>query len=134
MDEDAPLATLRLASEQLDPRVMSANLWSRLPWLTVTAKENVWFATTERLPSGSPQEHLASLVRLVTETYPEIMRAAPGASITFSLLVQSPGFTIDDLPCPLLSQATEFGELVVELPSRGEEIFLSRERMAVFPA
>jgi hypothetical protein len=134
MDEDAPVATLRLASERLGPREMSAILSSRLPWLTVTEKRQVWFATTERLSSRSPQEHLASLVELVTETYPDIMRVASGVSITFSLLVLSPGFTIDDLPHSLRSQATAFGELVVELPPRGEEIFLSRERMAVFPA
>jgi hypothetical protein len=133
MDDDAPLGTLRLASERLDPREMSAILSARLPWLTVTEKPQVWFATTERLSSSDPQEHLALLVGLVTETYAEIIRAAPGASITFSLLVLSPDFTIDDLPRSLRSQAIEFGELVVEIPSRGEEIFLSRERIAVFP-
>jgi hypothetical protein len=134
MDDDALLATLRLASEHFDLREMSAILSSRLPWLVVTATRQVWFATTERLSSRSPEEHLASLVALVTEAYPDVMRVAPGVGITFSLLVESPGFTIDDLPRPLLAQAMALGALVVELPSRGEEIFLSREHMAVFPS
>jgi hypothetical protein len=134
MAEDAPMATLRLASDSLDPDRISQILSFGPVAPRINTKRHVWFASTDQLASKKPEDHLSLFISALRGNLNEIVAAYPDVRITFSVLISIPGYDIKDFPKPLISEATKMGELVFEFPLRGEEIFLTIDRQEVCPA
>jgi hypothetical protein len=143
--QHAPMATLRFIAENLPPDVIgrvipvrpniAANKGEAVPskrnGRAHTVKLGTWFITTEHRRLGHrPEQHLAWVVRLANDHFDDLKRLIPGIKADLSLLVHDPAFDARTLPRDLLEKAVEIGELEIEIPARGEDIFLTAENLA----
>jgi hypothetical protein len=140
----APLATLRFFAENLRPDEI-AKIISEKPSASVAmgdiqfrrndratrARTGMWFISTKDRHLGRrPDTHLAWVVKLALEHLQAIRREVPSIQVDLSLLVHDPKFTLADLPQDLLRHAVELGELEIEVPAKGEDIFLNTSNLA----
>ena len=134
MNSEAPMATLRLSSGGLDPKVLNRILLSGGDLHDVRTKGHVWLVTTQGYSSLKAQEHLQKLTRLLADNIHELRQALPNVSISFSLLVFDSTFATEKLSPSLISSATEFGRLTIEVPPQGKEFRFDGHAMVEFAA
>ena len=134
MSWDSPLATMRLASCKLDPKVANRLLLSNGEFFDVKVRDNVWLVTTEGFKSSKPQDHLKRLTDLLSNNIQAIRAAFPDVVISFSLLVFDPEFQPEQLAKSIVASATEFGTLVIEIPPQGRELVFSGQTMLEYAA
>jgi len=140
-----PLATLRIFADDLGVDVVGS-LIGEVPTKAankgeilsvsstgrpVIARTGTWFITTKGRPLGDdPATHLAWVVGLAKQHLAAIRRQFPAVMADLSLLVQDADFAPSDLPNELLKQAVEIGELEIENPDNGLDLFLNADSLA----
>ncbi len=112
------MATLHLASENLDPDLVGQMFSFPLGVVQIHHKTHMWFASTDPLSGLTPEARLAALTNAVAKRLDSIKTLYPDVELTFSVLVTIPGFDVKDFPRDLITETTKMGELVIEFPSR----------------
>jgi Domain of unknown function (DUF4279) len=142
--QDAPMATLTFFADNLKPSAVSEILHIKPTATTIKGqplgrKEGVpraeartgsWFITTEAQDVGDkPADHLAWVLGLAVSHIAELRRQDPKIKVDFSLLVSGEKFDLQDPPTELLKVAVLLGELEIEVPEKGMDIFLNRRNL-----
>ncbi|MGC1413588.1 MAG: hypothetical protein WA864_32120 [Acetobacteraceae bacterium] len=140
-----PLATLRFYAADLAPSIISkiipekptriagkGAVIAQLPGgRRGRARVGTWFITTKNKYLGDlPDQHLEWVVRLAQNHLQAIRAHVPDVRVDLSLLVHDAGFNVTSLPRELLRHAVDIGELEIEIPERGEDIFLTSDNLA----
>lgn len=144
---DTPLATVRLASDnlnsvQVDHIIFQSktdlNQLTRADalenGLEVRNEPGVWFATTEGFSSYKAKDHLLKLIDLISFGLPEIRALFPDINVSFSLLSFAPNLRAVDLPDSLISYIGQLGKLEIELPAEGKEFVMNNSTIGHFAA
>jgi hypothetical protein len=144
MPKQTPMATLRFFADDLAPEVItrivakkpSAAAAKGAPYKRrsgqkpVNARVGTWFITTQDKHLGTdPDQHLAWVVGLAVEHLWSIRNRVPDVRADLSLLVHDARFKLSDLPRDLLRRAVEIGDLEIEVPERGQDIFLNLQNL-----
>ena len=145
MSEDTPLATLRIASPELDSfainRIMLNNKmeglgfglgYNELFWLEISERRGSWLATTEFFNSFDPSRHLSYLVNVWWRHHEQVYASSQDVAVSFSLLVFDQKFSPDLLPEILVSKVLRAGSFSIELPSQNKEIVFSEGKAKEF--
>jgi hypothetical protein len=143
--QHAPMATLRFFADDLSPDVIS-NIVVEKPMVAaakgasiaqprgrppIKARVGTWFITTQGQDLGNrPDSHLAWVVRLAVEHLDSIRRRVPDVMADMSLLVHDADFNISDIPSDLLRRAVAIGELEIEIPEKGQDLYLNTDNLA----
>jgi len=134
---DYPMATIRIASDTLDPELVTAVIGYEpqcaarkgdllYPTSTSTravARTGTWFATTEGLKVKSPTDHLDRLVELALPHVKMLRETMPDITFDLSLLVFDPDFSANSLPDDLIRKAQRLGTLEID-SSSSEQVVL----------
>lgn len=142
--EHSPMATLRFFADDLKPSIVTEVLQIKPTAAAVKgqpfrkkdggrsaqAREGTWFVTTEEQDLGDkPEDHLRWVLVLAINHLDELKRQTPDVKVDFSLLVFGKQFDLQDIPRDLLRIAVLLGELEVEVPERGVDMFLNRRNL-----
>jgi hypothetical protein len=143
--QHSPMATLRFFADDLSPEVISdivvekplvaaakgSRISQRRGRQPVTVRVGTWFITTKDRDLGNrPDRHLEWVVRLALEHIDSIRRRVPDVMADMSLLVHDADFSISDIPPDLLKRAVGIGELEIEIPEKGQDVFLNTDNLA----
>jgi hypothetical protein len=140
-----PMATLRFFSDDLSPDLVTqivnkkpvaaaskgAAFSRRVGKQASKARTGTWLITTKSQHLGNrPERHLAWVVSLAQAHIRNIRSRMPHARADLSLIVHDNDFNLSDLPQDLLRHAVEIGELEIEVPAKGEDLFLTARNLA----
>jgi len=138
------MATLRFFADNLKPSVVTAILHIKpnasaekgQPFRKKTgvnraeARVGTWFVTTEdRKPGDKPEDHLAWVLVLAIQKLGKLRRSNPDIKVDFSLVVFDEKFDLRDISEDFLRVAVLLGELEIEIPDRGVDVFLNRRNL-----
>ena len=142
--QSTPMATLRFFADGLQPsdvteilrREPNAAARKGQPFKKKAgahragARAGTWYVTTEDLEIGdTPEEHLAWVVMLAANNLEKLRRLNPNIRVDFSLVIFGTKFELRDLPRHLLRIAVLLGELEIEVPDQGLDLFLNRRNL-----
>jgi len=97
----------------------------------IIARTGTWFVTTEGRRLGNrPEDHLMWVVNLAKDHWPALRQQIPGIRADLSLQVHAGKFDPMDIPRDLLKMAVSIGELEIEVPARGIDLFLNARNLA----
>jgi hypothetical protein len=140
-----PMATLRFFADDLKPAVVTEILRLKPNAAArkgqpfdkkggahrAEARVGTWFVTTEGRDIGNrPEDHLAWVITLAIQNLEKLRRRNPDVKVDFSLVVFGKHFDIHDVPRDLLKIAVLLGELELEIPERGIDMFLNKRNLS----
>ena len=143
--QHTPMATLRFFSDDLKPSVVTDILHIKpnaaaekgQPFKRkdgvhrAEARMGTWFITTEDRDIGDkPEDHLAWVLILAIRNLKQLRHLTPNVKMDFSLVVFGKKFDLEDIPRDLLKIAVLLGELEIEMPEKGVDIFLNSRNLS----
>jgi hypothetical protein len=143
--QHAPMATLRFFADDLKPATVTEMLRLKPKAAAqkghpfkkqdgvdrAEARVGTWFVTTEGRDIGNrPEEHLTWVITLAIQNLEKLRRRNPDVKVDFSLVVFGKKFDIHDIPRDLLKIAVLLGDLEVEIPERGIDMFLNKRNLS----